>query len=343
MLVLPDFLDKTAKADFESYMHDGHSSGCYNRTYPEVVQYFLKLYGKRRYLEAALHEFTSCKQNSDETEVVYGRRLQQAAQQCGNVFKENELITQFLSGVRTAVRASLAKLHKNSPFKRLQEAIDAAADAGDLHREMMKTLAPKSAVSSRTTERVSRAPFRPSGRRATGVMPVGNVQAKDAASHSHPTQLEEADAQTGTDTVYQYQLSTPPSTVEGEPVLHAALSAVMHLASPVPAAPARTAPIDVCYKCFAMGHRSLNCTLPPVPIGDQQQELKNGLTIHGNWSRLPDTLQQRLLKTGPTPFTQAARSGPRPTGTRTSPEGCPPRRGAGCRKRGKRPRSARLR
>jgi len=109
-------------------------------SYPEAVQWLLLTYARESVLHDASREVREMVQGIGEKEQQYAGRLRKAAIRCGDVFREQDLITIYVGGLRPharyAVRESLSRTDKRT-FQQIREH---AQSLGDTFREQQREL-----------------------------------------------------------------------------------------------------------------------------------------------------------------------------------------------------------
>jgi len=108
--------------------------------YPEAVQWLLLTYARESVLHDAYREVRDMVQGVGEKEQQFAARLRKSAIRCGDVFREQDLITIYVGGLkahaRYAVRESLSRTEKRT-FQQIREH---AQSLGDTFREQQREL-----------------------------------------------------------------------------------------------------------------------------------------------------------------------------------------------------------
>jgi len=109
-------------------------------SFPEAVQWLLLTYAREPVLHDAYREVRDMVQGVGEHEQQFASRLRNAAIRCGDVFKEQDLITIYVGGLkphaRFAVRESLSRTDRRT-FQQIREH---AQSLGDTFREQQREL-----------------------------------------------------------------------------------------------------------------------------------------------------------------------------------------------------------
>ena len=85
LLICPSFLDGDAKESYENNFDLPPDQGGFT-TWPQAVQFLLRTFAKDAYIEEALVSLDELRQDPDEKEVAYAKRLRKQARRCGSVF-----------------------------------------------------------------------------------------------------------------------------------------------------------------------------------------------------------------------------------------------------------------
>jgi len=142
--LLKYFMGGEAKATMLTYIglnDEGAQPGVDSiNAYAEAVQWLLLTYARESVLHDAYREVRDMIQGVGEKEQQFAARLRKAAIRCGDVFKEQDLITIYVGGLRPharyAVRESLSRTDKRT-FQQIREH---AQSLGDTFREQQREL-----------------------------------------------------------------------------------------------------------------------------------------------------------------------------------------------------------
>ena len=278
--LLPKFLGGDAKDTFDSYVDTGVYGLGGAKTYPEAVNHLLHVYARDSVIEQAVEKLNTMKQGEKETESDFGRRLRRQARKCGNVFSEKQLITRFVRGTHENIKPLLrATQGGNETNQSYSNYVERAQALGTAHRAL--------ATSSRQKR---------SAVNLIGNSEVGNYAPNSGAPNEAVLALadEFPPSRNGTateDTAYDRLLQEPPSESTDTTPTPPDSQVVNYLEKKYPypnrvgwkdgdrqrkndhsykAAgrnPAKypekrampNQPDDICFECYAVGHRKPNC------------------------------------------------------------------------------------
>ena len=93
ILLLLDFLLGNAEQIYQNELELGEEGVGGITSYCHAVQFILRRYAGDCYIDRAVEEFGNVRQNDDEDEMAYARRLRSKAKCFGGVYSEDDLIT----------------------------------------------------------------------------------------------------------------------------------------------------------------------------------------------------------------------------------------------------------
>ena len=285
-LICPNFLAGDAKEAYENNFELPEDEGCFNN-WPEGIKFLLKSYAKDRHIEEALASLEDIKQMPDEKESAYAKRLRTQARRCGGFFSEPEMITRFIRGLLEDLKPLLRLTRADYSLPNVfQDFVELATAQGEAHRALsgqdFKPLkrregvyAPVTKPSLRPTkttvlsrgpqvysvdpieEQGDDLPYYPPGAAPPGADPVMALHTPDEAPSHVPNQ--ELD-------MSETLSSEPAGPLSSEVYLiHPNRNPRQpHYAQPTsqqrPGWVAfRNEPTDICFECFALGHKKPNC------------------------------------------------------------------------------------
>ena len=109
LLICPSFLDGDAKESYENNFDLPPDEGGFT-TWPQAVQFLLWTFAKDAYIEEALARLDELRQDPDEKEVAYAKRLRKQTRRCGSVFSEQDMINRFIRDLRADLKPLLRVL-----------------------------------------------------------------------------------------------------------------------------------------------------------------------------------------------------------------------------------------
>ena len=312
LLVVPHFLEGEVRALVEeNFELSGIGLGGY-RTWPEAVQLLLMNYAKDDQIKKAMREFQNCSMREDEDEMTFGRRLQRLARLCGGVIDSQKLVTRFCDGLPSYIQPMVLGLVPSLPqFNRYQTCVDKAAAIGATQRAVLSQVAqrnkPPKTDRARTT-RVNQISF------SSPPRDIG----EETLSHSVPAILnvenERQDLSYATDSDTSFQTAAPYSslpspqvvgqpptqTSSAQPIQVDALSADRRYRqrSHPPYSQQRNQPSDICFYCFATGHRQPNCPDGSRPRHDPHFQAR----LYYNYMALSDQQKEYLFSVNRAPL-----------------------------------------
>ena len=278
LLLIPKFLTGAARDNFKSYFGRRNSSLGGFSTYPQAVNHLLRTYATDVIIERALTELDNTVQGPAEDELKFGERLREKARQCGNVFDEGELIKRFIRGVRADVRPLLSASVMNSERLDFNSYVERAYAQGESHRAMRAPPPRKPIIKSgRSTQSVNfMSP--PVATKAPGVYAINDHMLPPCQHFSTPTS-------SSSDMI---GVVKPMGTYPGD-VRPGWVSSPRptKMQNPWVPPPTRQQPVqrtqrqvedtpnDICFDCFAVGHKKPNCPhLGRASLDDDYQSMR---------------------------------------------------------------------
>ena len=132
LILLPKWLTGEAYENYTEQRDRGSGRNCHIETYPEAVNFLLGEYAKDSVIEDSVAGSESTRQEDEEDERKFPRRLKSKASVCANVYSDEELATRLLLVLRVDTKTViLVEIRKNpdTPFHGLVESAKAAGDA----------------------------------------------------------------------------------------------------------------------------------------------------------------------------------------------------------------------
>lgn len=302
LLILPNFLEGDVRALVdENFELSGIGIGGF-RTWPEAIQLLLMNYAKDAHIKDAMREFQNCAMRDSEDEMAYGRRLQKLARLCGGVVNSQKLVTKFCDGLPPYIQPMVLEVVPSLPkFNRYQTCVDKAAAIGATQRAVLSqaTQLRKPSRSDRPkTTRVNQVTFSPSSYRDIGdqsstygdstVLQVGVNESSDLSQDT------DSDASFHTAAPARLSSNLVAGSVPAQPTDDDTI--------PVDALgydrryqqrrypPQRNLPSDICFYCFATGHRQPNCQDANRPRHDPHFQRR----LYDNYVKLTDQQKEYL-------------------------------------------------
>ena len=139
VMLCPKFLDGEALELYDDQFDDSADGlgGFYN--WPGAVNFLLQTYAKDAYIEDALKELDECKQEPQEDELSFARKLQKQARTIAGVFSTQDLCTRFLRGANEAIKPLLRhQRHSFTGPQAFNEFVEYAHAQGSSSRAVMK-------------------------------------------------------------------------------------------------------------------------------------------------------------------------------------------------------------
>ena len=311
LLLIPDYLEDPARDDFLRHCDLGADVPGGFDSFSGAIQNLLRTYAKDAYLEEALVELEDLKQG--ETEREFSRRLMTAVYRLAGAITETDRITRFIRGCRADIRAALRTVRAENPMKSYDYFVERAAGFGETHRALARPSTRKLEVFGKTKSRQ---------RHVNVVEPdasdVSRPDADDdvvlyAGGISAPTIPTTASAlqSTQSDTVaYTAPSAEGPVDVyaihhnrgrKQEVVRNHNPRLPTYAQPPAYSRPGwilpKNEPGDICFECFALGHKRPNCPHLTRPYLDA-----GFLNIaRGNYAKLNDIQRATLRSHGRTP------------------------------------------
>ena len=284
-LICPNFLGGDAKEVYENNFELPEEEGGFN-SWPEAVQFLLKSYAKDRHIEEALASLDDIKQMSEEKETAYAKRLRTQARRCGGVFTEPEMITRFIRGLHEDLKPLLRLTRADYSLPNVfQDFVERATAQGEAHR----ALAGREGKPPKRREGAS-APFK----RGDKAIPLATLRRGPQVYSVDPLEEHGDDLPyygpvTGppggapvmaTQAAEDHLSDVPTAELDiSDPTLSGAGSLpheeaylvqpnrnprVPSYAQPTPQQRPgwlafRNEPTDICFECFALGHKKPNC------------------------------------------------------------------------------------
>lgn len=237
------------------------------------------MYAKDHHIERYASEVDELRQDPDETEAMYSRRLLQKANECAGVCTDQDLIRRFIRGLRPDLKP-LVSMSTFDPERKktLMDYVDFATAQGEAHREIRRSSSnpkktgsvPKRKTTGRTGSSRTLLVDRPTDRRHY------------SSSDSEESTDSDIERRAEVALIVYDILPTPPSlepTLSGSstPTVESVSTAADVLAIlpnrnprlPAYAQPTREQrpgwvvaedrPNDICFGCFGVGHKKPNC------------------------------------------------------------------------------------
>ena len=302
LLILPHFLEGDVRALVdENFELSGIGIGGF-RTWPEAIQLLLMNYAKDAHIKDAMHEFQNCAMRDGEDEMTYGRRLQKLARLCGGVVDSQKLVTKFCDGLPPYIQPMVLEVVPSLPqFNRYQTCVDKAAAIGATQR----------AVLSQATQ--MRKPSRPDRPKTTRVNQVSFIPSSyrdigdQSSTHGDSTILqvgvnESLDLSQDTDSDASFHTAAPARFSSSRSAGPEPAQPTDDTIIPVDALgydrryqqrrypPQRNLPSDICFYCFATGHRQPNCPDANRPRHDPHFQRR----LYDNYVALSDQQKEYL-------------------------------------------------
>ena len=138
-LAIPHFLTGTAERHYRAAVHGGKSGGV--SCWPEAVQYFLRTYATAATISSAIRDLRDIRQQSNETELEYAARINDAAYRCGGVHGETEKMDLFVEGLLPSTRTMVSRHRESQPRWSLtyDSLVRFAREEGENHRARTTT------------------------------------------------------------------------------------------------------------------------------------------------------------------------------------------------------------
>ena len=311
--LIPDYLEDPARDDFLRHCDLGADVPGGFDSFPGAIQYLLRTYAKDAYLEEALVELEDLKQGESETEREFSRRLMTAVYRLAGAITETDRITRFIRGCRADIRAALRTVRAENPMKSYDYFVERAAGFGETHRALARPSTRKLEASGKTKSRQRHVNVvEPDASDVSGPDAGGDVVLY-AGGISAPTIPTTASAlqSTQSDTV-AYTAPSAEGPVDVYAIHHNRGRKQDVVRNHNPRLPTyaqppaysrpgwilpKNEPGDICFECFALGHKRPNCPHLTRPYLDP-----GFLNIaRGNYAKLNDIQRATLRSHGRTP------------------------------------------
>ena len=303
LLILPHFLrDDARRLIEESFELSGEGLGGYS-TWPEAIQLLLMNYAKDIYIKEAVDNFRTCQMRDDEDEQAYGRRLRNLARLCGGVISSQQLVTRFCDGLPPYIRPMIEEVVPHLPsFNTFQACVDRAATIGATQRAVLSR-ASNSHKSSRQdrpkTTRVHQVgfpspPYRDISIPHASQAPVLQIGIGEDNAPSEATDSTDLSFQTAANVLCHPNHS--PNT-EGN-AIGVSPSSFRRYPQGIPRPPQKDLPSDVCFNCYAIGHRAPNCIEAHRPKHDPHLQRR----MYDNYMKLTPQQKEFLRAVGRAPI-----------------------------------------
>lgn len=316
LLILPSFLKGDAKEAFlANFDVTGDLAGGFN-SWPHAVQFLLRSYAKDIYIEKAAAEIDQLTQKDDEDEVAYARRLKNKARVCAGVYTERDLVTRLVRGLRPDLKPMLSlNTFDRDGRASFMDYVEHATALGDAHRALERKTTKTKVKTSGVLN------IRKGARKKTSGDVMQVRQKKTASSSSTSSSDSSSDHSDDADAVMLADVHpAPPSITSSDVATSSDALASQSSYEPVyavqpnrnprlpPYAPLtkeqrpgwvvpENLPSDICFECFALGHKKPNCPHLARTFSDPayRQMLK------ANYFRLTREQKEWLAAIGRTP------------------------------------------
>lgn len=323
ILLLPHFLFGDARSLIEeNFEISGFAIGGY-RTWPEAVQLLLMNYAKDKYIKDALRSFNECKLRDDEDEAAFGRRLQRHARLCGGVIDSQRLVTRFCDGLPSYIQPMVLEIIPSLPsFNRYQTCVDKAAAIGATQRAVLsqaassrqKQLRQDRPKTTRVNQIETSSPsYRDIGHAipandpspSSNVAPILQIGHNQSYAHSDATTTDESfhTAAVNSSSIPSNVVGTQPTPTVIDPSLFMPVDAINSdrrytQRYPYQRPAQHNLPTDICFLCYAVGHRQPNCPEAGRPRHDPQLHQR----MYNNYIALSDQQREFLRTLGRAPI-----------------------------------------
>ena len=141
-IALPTFLADPAETQFRTTLSGASRRGGVT-CWPEAVQYLLRTYATAFAMREVLADLRNIKQNANESEESYRKRLNEAIFRCGNVHTEDEKMTLYVDGLSETIRMVVARYRETIHRRDLtfEELCHYAKSEDDAYRARFKHVA----------------------------------------------------------------------------------------------------------------------------------------------------------------------------------------------------------
>ena len=322
ILILPHFLFGDARSLIEeNFEVSGIAIGGY-RTWPEAVQLLLMNYAKDKYIKDALRLFNECTMRDDEDEATFGRRLQKYARLCGGVIDSQKLVTRFCDGLPSYIQPMVLEIIPGLPsFNRYQICVDKAAAIGATQRAVLSQAASSRQKQHRQdrpkTTRINQIeatspPYQDIGRSlptydhslspqaVASVLQIGNEQ---SYAHSHASTAEPSfhTAAVNFSSTPSKVVGSQPTPTDIDPNFSVPVDSLTYdrrYQQRYPRPPQQNLATDICFLCYALGHRQPNCPEAGRPRHDPHLHQR----MYNNYMALSDQQREFLRTLGRAPI-----------------------------------------
>ena len=158
LIILPDFLAGTAETTYLNELELGNEVLGGISSYCHAVQFLPRRFAAYRYIDRAVEDFESVRQNDEEDETTYAQRLRAKARCFGAVYPEKDIITPFIRGLDPAQKPLLSA-ERNASVRSCRTFYDVlyrAAGLGDSQRQMLHKATSRSKTGNQSRHRPDR-------------------------------------------------------------------------------------------------------------------------------------------------------------------------------------------
>ena len=266
--IWPSFLEGDAQDLFVQMKEDGYADIGGFHDWPSAVQFFLQTYARDEILEQATEEIDTIRQKRDENVASFARRLHKAARDVAGAFSQQELMTRFMRGVREDIRVLLRRIRHNfSGPRALQELCEEASALEKSHDLLNPRTRPGRVAFSVEDDYVPNKRLYQSAKSAHEAKEKSRRPDNIALAKSGPSPYAPSPPTTIPSTEYTDYGEVFEDEEQAPPDPYAEVYALQQRRQvsakrPIQRQQPRSylSPMDICFTCYIVGHRSPSCT-----------------------------------------------------------------------------------